>query len=411
MLQLLYHGLDQLHGRFFVIRPGRDTDSHVRLGQKRRSLCHLLCRRLAYRAVLLEGGLFHIQKPALCLVGISDDPRLIHLRGTGHVDESGGDQPPRTGLRTGHRQIVGLQQIHHRLLQRHILLRGIDIVSEPMLQLLYHGLDQLHGRFFVIRPGRDTDMYFAGLGVGGNGGIGLTVDQIPHHGLRPALPHTADLHGLRTDNPGGQPRQIRRHTLLKHGTKLSGRAGQKDHPLALRLHNDPRCRAVLIFQHNTTLRQHGLFPVVVGGFDPSFLKITANGLSAGLMHDQTLFADSGSHFLCQIILRRPKPPGKNHNVRPAKGRFKHHAQPLSVVPHHGLKITGKSKARTFFRKVGGVGVHDIAQKQLRSHTDQFYRHHSSHSPAEGGFTSPRPPAGTPVPVYFVSFITSLFFTR
>ena len=116
------------------IRPG-DTghcDRNVRLRGRRRSPDHLLRHIFADSAILLQRRLFHAEQPALCFVGVSDIAALIGLGDTGDIDDPAGKQTPRSGFRTGQRELICLQEIHDRLLQRHVLLRRIDTIAETV---------------------------------------------------------------------------------------------------------------------------------------------------------------------------------------------------------------------------------------------------------------------------------------
>jgi hypothetical protein len=235
------------------------------------------------------------------------------------------------------------------------------------------------------------------LGVSGDGGIGLTVYQILHHGLRPALPHAADLHGAGTDDLAGKPCQIGLHTLLKHGTQLPGRSRQQHHLGASELQDHPGSGAVVVLQGNSPLRQHGLLPVVRRGLHAFGGKISLNGLPALLMHLQMPSADPGRRLLGQIVLRGPQAAGQNHNVGALHGCPKHLGETLLIVPHHCLKITGKAQPRAFLRQVGRIGIYDISQKKLCSYTYQFNCHTLliSVRPSQPSFSPGNPPGIPP----------------
>ena len=130
----------------------------------------------------------------------------------------------------------------------------------------------------------------------------------------------------------------------------------------------------MVLQHNATLRQHSLLPVVLCGFQPSILEKLLNGRFGGLVHHQRLAADLSRGLLGQIILRRPQTSRQDHHVTAAKGRPKWLGQPLLIVSNHCLEIAGQPQRSTLFRQIRSVGVHDAPKQKLCAHEYQFNSH-------------------------------------
>ena len=147
-------------------------------------------------------------------------------------------------------------------------------------------------------------MDLADLGVGGDGGIGLLVDEIQQLVLHRALPHAADLHHAGEDVLRAKGPQVGNHLLLEQGMELVRRPRQQDGGFAEFLHDQPRRRPVVVVQHLGPRRNLGLLPVVLRDFLVNApLKIGPQPLSGvGIVH-QGNSHDLGADLLGQIVLR------------------------------------------------------------------------------------------------------------
>ena len=85
------------------------------------------------------------------------------------------------------------QEPHHRHFQGFPLVLRVDRVAHAPLHLRRHRLHQSRGLPGLVRPGRDAQMHLAYLGVGGQGRVGLAVDEIDQLILHLTLPVAADL--------------------------------------------------------------------------------------------------------------------------------------------------------------------------------------------------------------------------
>ena len=146
-------------------------------------------------------------------------------------------------------------------------------------------------------------MYFSRLGIGSYRRIGLFVDQILQGILHLALRHTTKLYHLRTDHPGSQCIQIRKHLLFEHGNQFRRGARQQHNTVLLRLQNNARRCSIIIVQHLRSLWHHGLFPVVLRGLNISDCEKFGNALHAVIIHREILSTDFRHSLLGQIILR------------------------------------------------------------------------------------------------------------
>ena len=190
------------------------------------------------------------------------------------------------------------------------------MVAETFDQFFQHGLCQLGCFFLAGRFGCHTKVHLTDLGVGGNRGIGLIVDEVADFIFHKALTQAADPYHRGVDDLRLQFIQIIVYLSLKHRDQLSRRAWQKDDGLAVLLHDDARGRTVLIVQNDGSLGNQGLLPVVVGDdLVLAVLKILLDPLSGMWILLEGYAHHLSCGLLCQVVLCRAKTAGKDHHIR------------------------------------------------------------------------------------------------
>ena len=106
-------------------------------------------------------------------------------------------------------------------------------------------------------------MHFTGFGIRCNGRIGLTFDQILDLLCYLTLTDPADLYHLGHNDLRLVFLQIWDNVLLEHGLQLIGRSRKKDRGFSFFLKDQSRSSSVMIIKNNGSLRNHGLFIVVL----------------------------------------------------------------------------------------------------------------------------------------------------
>ena len=106
-------------------------------------------------------------------------------------------------------------------------------------------------------------MHFTGFGIRCNGRISLTFNQILDLLCYLTLTDPADLHHLGYNDLRLVFLQIRDNILLEHGLQFIGRARKKNRGFSFFLKDQSRSSSVMIVKNNGSLRDHGLFIVVL----------------------------------------------------------------------------------------------------------------------------------------------------
>ena len=159
-------------------------------------------------------------------------------------------------------------------------------------------------------------MYLCRLGVGGNGGVGLGVNQVQDHILYLAFSVSADF-----NHTGYQHRvllllEIRKHLPAEHGIQFIGRSRKQDSGLALLFQYQARGHAVGIVQHQRPLGDCGHLPVVVryvpvNVIPEEFFQMLPG---MGILHQRHAEC-VGTYLFCQIILCGAQASCQYENVR------------------------------------------------------------------------------------------------
>ena len=213
-----------------------------------------------------------MQNPLFCFIRIRHMRLVQHAGCSRHIDQPSGQKSSGTGLCCRHCHMTFLQHMNHGFFQCDFFFCRINIIAEPVFQFLYHRRHQLLCRLLVFGFCSDPEVYFPGLCIRRKSRIGLSIHQICNHGLRPAFTDRADLYHAGIDSFRLQPGKIRCNLSFKHRDALIRRPRNQDCTLAFILgaflsrHNQPRSRTVLILNHNGSLRNQRLLPVIPGNF-------------------------------------------------------------------------------------------------------------------------------------------------
>src|SRR5690606_6016884 len=79
-------------------------------------------------------------------------------------------------------------------------------------------------------------------------------------------------------------------------------------------------------------------------------------------------------FLGQIVLGGTESPGDQNQIGPGSGQTERLLQPFPVVSDGGMVIHVDSQLGAFAGEIGGMGIHNLTQKQLRSNRNDFAAH-------------------------------------
>jgi hypothetical protein len=82
----------------------------------------------------------------------------------------------------------------------------------------------------------------------------------------------------------------------------------------------------------------------------------------------------GDRLPGDVVLGRPQPPGRKHDVGPPEGRLQGRCHPAEVVAHRGLLEQIQAEGGQLAGNVGGVRVDNLAQEKLRADTHDLRTH-------------------------------------
>ena len=336
--------------------------------------------------MLPDGFRLYAQKARLGFIPVGDAAIAKHLGGAGDIGEPLCQKPAGAAFRKGDGQVPLLQAPDHHFLQGgHV--HAVDPVSQNSPHLLYHRVAQGQGGGPGLRPGGDAQLALALLGIGGHRHAGEGIHQRFHQRLHGAFAHAKNFYIPAPDDAAAEGLQIGQRPLPKHGGTLPGRAGQHDHVAAVLLKGAARSSAPVVHQHGAAPGQHGLFFIVErhGGAHPLLQPGQLNRV-----HFQRPTEHGGHRLLGEVIRRGAQAAGGDEHIGPPFGDLHRLPQALGVVPHYRLPIHVKA---VLVQPPGddlGVGVDDLAHKQLSAHGQQLTIH--TLSPPR---SFPRPPALPP----------------
>ena len=165
--------------------------------------------------------------------------------------------------------------------------------------------------------------------------------------------------------------QVGQGPVAEHHLTLPGRAGEHEHVGATGLEGHPRGGAPVVVQHGAPFGDHGLLEVVLGDRGAPLGKPFPDPLGGGFVVHQFLPEGLGHRHLGQVVAGGPQAPGGDEDVRPVPGDVHCLADPLGVVPHHGVVVDVDPQLGQALGDHLGIGVGDVAQQQLGAHGDEF----------------------------------------
>ena len=267
-----------------------------------------------------------------------------------------------------------------------LVVLGVDHVPEAALHLGNDGGEEGFPFRVGLGLGGDPKLHFAGLAVGGQGGVGLAVDQILQFVFHVALALAEDAEHVGVEPVAAALLEIGHHVVREHGPKLPGRAGHEDGRLPVLLHEAAGGGAPGVGEDGAACGgEHGLLFVVGGGLPAEALEPLHDPVPFLGVQDQ-LEAQGRRHgLLGEVVLRGPEAAGEQHHVGSIEGRQHRLREPLRIVAHHLLAVQVHPQGGQLLGHELGVGVHDLPHEELGAHTDDFRDH--SITPVGSGFCS------------------------
>jgi hypothetical protein len=129
-----------------------------------------------------------------------------------------------------------------------------------------------------------------------------------------------------------------------------------------------------VFDGDRSFGDVSLLPVVIAHRSSQPPEEVADLLKkAGLKHKGPV-QDFRHSFPGQVVQGRPDSAGGNDKIRPAQSGSQGALDPFQVVSHRALEMQVQAHGGQLLGDVGRVGVHDLAQQQLRSHGNDFCFH-------------------------------------
>ena len=214
--------------------------------------------------------------------------------------------------------------------------------------------------------------HLAGLGVGGEGRVHHVGHPVVEQLVHGTLPHAEGHDVAGDDDLSGEGPEIRLHTPAEHGLTLMGRTGQHQHMDAAGLEGAAGGGAHRVVEYGAALRQLRLLDVVLrhGHVEGGLIKGPDVRQNVRMEH-QLLPEGLTDGLLGQVVIGGAQAAGGEDDVRPAAGDVQRLAQPLGVVPHHGVPEDVDAQGGQALGEHLGVGVGDVAQQDLRAHGDDL----------------------------------------
>ena len=219
--------------------------------------------------------------------------------------------------------------------------------------------------------GGDPQFRAGGLGIGGQGGVVQGVHQVPQLVLHGGLADTEGLHRPGGDDTIGEFLQVGDHPVAEHHLALPGGTGEHEHVAPVGLKGHAGGGAPVILQHSAPLGEHGLLEVVFSHGPLHLDKAVTNSLGRGLVEEEPLAEGLGQSHLGQVVAGRTQTAGGDDDIRTGPGNVHRLADPLRVVPHHGVVKDVDAQLGQALGDHLGVGVCNVAQQQFRADGDEF----------------------------------------
>ena len=313
----------------------------------------------------------HPDKLRLGLLPVGHKAVAEHLACAGHTGQALGDHAAGAAFGGGNGQAVGLQRVHHRFFQSGDILI-IHRIAQQIIELFGVGAAHSLRIGVVLRPGGNADLALAGLAVDGGGGVWV-FQQRTHPVFQIAL---AAQHPQRQAVQGAAlPRQQQRaHAFLPHGLHLVGHAGHQHGTVTVLLEPCARRGAVVVDHLMPMHRHHGLLAVVGGGLAPGAGKEVYDLLPLIGVKGKGVAKAGGHRLLGQIVRRGAQPAGEHQQVAPLLCLVDKIRQTAMVIADGALPPDCDAQRSQLPAEVLGIGVKNVAEQQLGTHTDDLCCH-------------------------------------
>ena len=160
----------------------------------------------------------------------------------------------------------------------------------------------------------------------------------------------------------------------EHGQHLKGRPRQHEHMGALCLKGTAGGRSHRVVKNDAVRREFRLLAVVLRHGQVHVPgKIRPDALQHILPQHQRLAEGGADSLLCQIVIGGSKTAGGNDDVRPIAGNVQRGPEPLRVIAHHRVPEHVHAHGGQRPGNVPGIGVGDVAEKQLRANGNDLSR--------------------------------------
>ena len=136
----------------------------------------------------------------------------------------------------------------------------------------------------------------------------------------------------------------------------------------------PGGSAVVIDDLVAVHRHHGLLAVVWGRLAPGTSEEIHDLLPFFQVKSQRITVASSNRLLGQVIRRGAKAAGEHQQVAPLLCLVDEIRQTVVVVADGALALDGDAQCRQLAAQILGVGVQNVAEQQLGTHTDDLCCH-------------------------------------
>ena len=168
--------------------------------------------------------------------------------------------------------------------------------------------------------------------------------------------------------------QQRAHALLPHGLHFVRHTGHQHSAMAILLEPCPGGSTVVIDDLVAVHRHHGLLAVVGGGLAPGAREEIHDLLPFFRVKGQHVTVAASNRLLGQVVCGGAKPAGKHQQVAPLLCLVDKICQTVVVVANGALALNRNAQCRQLAAQILGVGVQNVAEQQLGTHTDDLCCH-------------------------------------
>ena len=139
--------------------------------------------------------------------------------------------------------------------------------------------------------------------------------------------------------------------------------------------------AVVIDDLVAVHRHHGLLAVVWGRLAPGTSEEIHDLLPFFRVKSQRITVASSNRLLGQVVRRGAKAAGEHQQIAPLLCLVDKICQTVVVVADSALALDRNAQCRQLAAQILGVGVQNVAEQQLGTHTDDLCCHgfHPSNS--------------------------------